>query len=194
MFSLMNLPQWTRINWNSPQCQWPNFRWLESPPTSCSILVKASGSLAATHSPAGLAIVVTTGIKPRSQSPVHLFQPCAGGSTDLGIKPAPPHIRLILLWLDWVGRVGLGGWGDPNLRQNQKCIWKLYKGQWLGLCWCDCGLWGWSSAGSPQGDLGWLQTTNNHPHPLVLARGFHLFFQNISPKVENEGEGKTPQT
>ena len=59
-------------------------------------------------------------------------------------------------------------------RQHQKFIWKLEKGQWLGLCWCDSGLWGWSSAGSPQGDLGWLQTTNNHPHPLVLARGFHL--------------------
>ena len=29
--------------------------------------------------------MVTTGIKPRSQSPVHLFQPCAGGSTDLGL-------------------------------------------------------------------------------------------------------------
>ena len=59
-------------------------------------------------------------------------------------------------------------------RQHQKFIWKLDRGQWLRLCWCDCGLWGWSSAGSPQGDLGWLQTTNNHPHPLVLARGFHL--------------------
>ena len=29
--------------------------------------------------------MVTTGIKPRSQSPVHLFQPCAEGSTDLGV-------------------------------------------------------------------------------------------------------------
>ena len=37
---------------------------------------------------AALAIVVT-----RSQSTVHVFQPCAGGSTD--------HIRLILLKLEW---------------------------------------------------------------------------------------------
>ena len=32
-----------------------------------------------------LAIVATTGIKPTSQSPVHLFQPCAEGSTELGL-------------------------------------------------------------------------------------------------------------
>ena len=44
----------------------------------------------------------------------------------------------------------------------------------LRICWCDSGLCGWSSAGSPQGDLRWLQTPNNHPHPLVWARGFHL--------------------
>ena len=35
--------------------------------------------------PVSLGIVVTTGIKPRSQSPVHLFQSCAEGSTELGL-------------------------------------------------------------------------------------------------------------
>ena len=29
--------------------------------------------------------MVTTGIKTRSQSPVHLFLPCAEGSTELGL-------------------------------------------------------------------------------------------------------------
>ena len=31
-----------------------------------------------------------------------------------------------------------------------------------------------SSAGSPQGNIKGLQTTNNHPHPLVLTGGFDL--------------------
>ena len=67
-------------------------------------------------------------------------------------------------------------------RQHQKCIWKVDRRQWLGLCWCDSGLWGWSSHGSPKGDLGRLQTTNNHPHPLLLAGGFLLLSKIFLPR------------
>ena len=53
-----------------------------------------------------LAIVVTTGIKPRLELPVYFCQLCTGGSTDLGTSASwkginhsnllPRHIRLIL--------------------------------------------------------------------------------------------------
>ena len=42
-------------------------------------------------------IVVTTGIKPSSMSPVHLCRLCTGGAVSLVyIKSTPPHICLIL--------------------------------------------------------------------------------------------------
>ena len=92
--------------------------------------------------------------------------------------------RRILKFFPFISRVEREKWNSLFLleqspvkwfsRQHQKCIWKLDRGQWLGLCWCDSGLWGWSSPGSPKGDLGRLQTTNNHPHPLLLAGGFLL--------------------
>ena len=86
--------------------------------------------------PAGECIVVTTGIKPRSQSPVHLFQPCAGGSTDLGLY----------LWGNWPTVQGLppsvdggcappGGWVRPPLQHVHPPGGALFTvpGQWVSL-------------------------------------------------------------
>ena len=57
--------------------------------------------------------------------------------------------------------------------QHQNCFWKLERRQWL--CWCDSGMWGWSTGGSSQGHLGCLKSIllrqNKHSHPLIYMRG-----------------------
>ena len=87
--------------------------------------------------------------------------------------------KRILKFFPFISRVEREKWNSLLLldqspvkwfsRQHQKCIWKFDRGQWLRLCWCDSGLWGWSSAGSPQGDLGWLQTTKQPSAPIGLS-------------------------
>ena len=42
------------------------------------------------------------------------------------------------------------------------------------LLWCDSGLCGWCIGGSPQGDLGWLQSRNQHSQTLIYVGGFHF--------------------
>ena len=46
-------------------------------------------------------IVVTTRFKPRFQSPVHLFQSCAEGSTELGLSNL--HLHISVWYCNWNG-------------------------------------------------------------------------------------------
>ena len=48
------------------------------------------------------------------------------------------------------------------------------------LLWCGSGLWGWCVGGSPQGDLGWLQSRNKYSHTLIFAGGFHFHAKYLS--------------
>ena len=81
--------------------------------------------------------------------------------------------RRILNFFPFISRVEREKWNSLFLleqspvkwfsRQHRKCIWKLDRGQWLGLCWCDSGLWGWATCGR---------------HKLIMAAS-SSFFQKL---------------
>ena len=68
--------------------------------------------------------------------------------------------------------------------QHQNCFWKLERRQWL--CWCDSGMWGWSTGGSSQGGLGSLQSILSEPSEEEQApSSSDIYERNTNNRLES---------